>query len=208
MLKFTRLQTIAILLICFLGSALAIPSLVGPHNMPSWLPMRHFNLGLDLQGGSYLLLEVDAEAVKRERLENAVDEVRGLLRTADLRAAGVAVEGNGLIVRLADPGDAPRITDALRPLTQASLPGEVPDFTIVPEAGRLRLDFGQQALTNRVSKAVDQSLEIVRRRIDETGVNEPIVARQGASRVLVQLPGVTDPGRIKQLGRASCRERV
>lgn len=199
MLKFSRLQTIAILVICFLGSALAIPSLVGPHNMPSWLPMRHFNLGLDLQGGSYLLLEVDAEAVKRERLENAVDEVRGLLRTADLRVAGVGVEGSGLVVRLADPGDAARVTDALRPLTQASLPGEIADFTIVPEAGRLRLDFGQQALTNRVSKAVDQSLEIVRRRIDETGVNEPVVARQGASRVLVQLPGVTDPGRIKRL---------
>lgn len=199
MLNFSKVRTAIILLVCFLGIVLSIPSLIGPANIPSWLPVRHFNLGLDLQGGSYLLLEVDAEAVKRERLENATDEIRGLLRTAELRVAGVAVDGNGVVVRLADPSDAPRVTDALAPLTRGTMPGELGDFTIVPEAGRLRLDFGPQALANRVSKAVDQSLEIVRRRIDETGVNEPIVARQGQSRVLVQLPGVTDPGRIKRL---------
>ncbi|MFV3076052.1 protein translocase subunit SecD [Niveispirillum fermenti] len=199
MLNFSKARTTIILLICFLGVLVSIPSLIGSHNIPSWMPARHFNLGLDLQGGSYLLLEVDAEAVKRERLDNATDEARGLMRSAEVRTTGVAVDGDGIIVRLADQADAARATEALRPMTQGALPGEVGDFSIVPETGRLRLAFSQQALANRVSKAVDQSLEIVRRRIDETGVNEPMVARQGASRVLVQLPGVTDPGRIKRL---------
>lgn len=199
MLNFSKLRTWVILMTCLLGVVLSVPSLIGPANMPSWLPMRHFNLGLDLQGGSYLLLEVDAQAVKRERLENATDEVRGLLRGGDIRTSGVAIDGDGVLVRLADGNDAARATELLRPMTQGALPGELGDFTITQETGRLRLDFGPQALANRVSKAVEQSLEIVRRRIDETGTNEPIVARQGAARVLVQLPGVTDPGRVKRL---------
>jgi SecD/SecF fusion protein len=199
MLNFSKARTALILGICLLGVLLSVPSLIGPGNMPSWLPMRHFNLGLDLQGGSYLLLEVDAEAVKRERLESATDEARSLLRAGDLRVGGVAVDGDGIIVRLVDQNDANRAAELLRPMSQGALPGEQGDFTITPEVGRVRLAFGQQALANRVSKAVEQSLEIVRRRIDETGVNEPIVARQGAARVLVQLPGVTDPGRIKRL---------
>jgi SecD/SecF fusion protein len=199
MLNFSKLRTALILGICLLGVLLSVPSLIGPANIPSWLPMRHFNLGLDLQGGSYLLLEVDAEAVKRERLESATDEARSLLRAGDLRVSGVVVDGDGINVRLVDQNDANRAVELLRPMSQGTLPGETGDFTITQEVGRIRLAFGQQALTNRVGKAVEQSLEIVRRRIDETGVNEPIVARQGAARVLVQLPGVTDPGRIKRL---------
>lgn len=199
MLNFSKTRTAIILAICVLGVLLSIPSLIGPSNIPSWLPARHFNLGLDLQGGSYLLLEVDAEAVKRERLENATDEARTLLRTDNVRVGGATVDGDSVVVRLVDAGDAARATEALRPLTQGALPGESGDFSIVNEGDRLRLNFGQQAHANRVSKAVEQSLEIIRRRIDETGVNEPVVARQGASRILVQLPGVTDPGRIKRL---------
>lgn len=199
MLNFSKTRTAVILLICVLGVLLSIPSLMGASNIPSWLPARHFNLGLDLQGGSYLLLEVDAAAVKRERLEGATDEARSLLRAGDLRPGGISLDGDSVIVRLVDPNDTARASELLRPLTQGNLPGEPGDFTITPESDRLRLVFTPQALTNRVSKAVEQSLEIVRRRIDETGVNEPIVARQGSSRILVQLPGVTDPGRIKRL---------
>lgn len=198
MLNFTRSRTILIFVVCFLGVILSLPSLLPAGTIPSWVPARHFNLGLDLQGGSYLLLEVDREAVRKERVEAASEQVRSLLREQNIRPTGVAVQGNDIQVGLPDEGQVAAAETALRPLL-APPDLSQPEFASSRDGRTLRLTLTEQGLAARVSKAVEQSLEIVRRRIDETGVNEPVIARQGQGRILVQLPGVTDPGRIKRL---------
>ncbi|WP_114393094.1 protein translocase subunit SecD [Oleisolibacter albus] len=199
MLNFSPLKTGLIALVCFLGVLLSIPSLVPHGTLPDWLPARHFNLGLDLQGGSYLLLEVDSQAVRRERMDSAADQARTLLRDANQRPTGVAVQDDSLLIGFADPDQVEAGRTALSPLVQGTVPGQAGEFEASSDGRQLRLRLTEQGFQNRLSRVVEQSLEIVRRRIDETGVNEPMVARQGAGRILVQLPGVTDPGRIKRL---------
>ncbi|WP_207485712.1 protein translocase subunit SecD [Arenibaculum pallidiluteum] len=203
MLHFSRFKTTVIVVICALGVLLTIPNFIPQGTLPSWAPHPHVNLGLDLQGGSYLLLEVDTQAVARERLDAAVEAARTALRSAGLRYTDLGVRGDAVSVRLSDPSQVDVLRGALGDLLAATPgPDGVPraefSFDAAPD-GLITIRLSDVALQARASRAVEQSLEIVRRRIDETGVNEPIVARQGAQRILVQLPGVADPSRIKRL---------
>lgn len=195
MLYFSRWKTVSVVLICLLALALASPNLLSREEadaLPGWLPHRQITLGLDLQGGSHLLLQVDTAAVVRERLEGLVDGVRDELRKARIRYQGLGVDGNAVSVTIPDSG---QVDEARRLLVEVD-----PDAQIeAGDNGRLQLELSEQALRQRESAAVDQSIEIVRRRIDETGVREPTIQRQGSDRILVQLPGVDDPQRIKAL---------
>jgi preprotein translocase subunit SecD len=162
------------------------------------------HLGLDLRGGSYLLLEVDMNAVIRERLDSLADAARTGLRRAGIAHFLVtpAPDQNRIAVRLDEPDKQEPAAAALRELIAANSQGS---------GGRADLELGSAAdgsftvtllpaaLKERASAAVQQSIEIVRRRIDETGVVDPQIARQGESRIVVQLPGIEDPNRIKQL---------
>jgi SecD/SecF fusion protein len=199
MLQFTKAKTFLIWAVCLLGVLLSIPSLVGPGRLPDWLPQRHVNLGLDLQGGSYLLLEVDTAAVERERLESALDGVRKGLRAAGIRFTDLGVHDTAVTFAVADPEQAANLQDALKELLAERDSNGGPEYELKVSEGRASITLPQAALTDRIQRAVAQSIEIVRRRIDETGVNEPVIARQGTSRILVQLPGVSDPARIKRL---------
>jgi SecD/SecF fusion protein len=202
MLHFSKFKTTLIAAICALGVLLTIPNFIKPGVLPDWVPHRHVNLGLDLQGGSYLLLEVDVEAVARERLDAAVETVRGALRRAGLRYTDLGVRDGAVAFRLGEPERRDELRGLLADLlapTGSPLPAQ-PEFALEAEAdGSVRLRLSESALQARAGRAVEQSIEIVRRRIDETGVNEPVIARQGATRILVQLPGVADPSRTKRL---------
>src|SRR3990172_4559787 len=177
--------------------------------LPKWLPHQQINLGLDLRGGSHLLLEVDVAKVMAERLEALVEGARSELRMARIGYSGLGVRpGNMVSLKLRDVAQIPQAVEALRklavPVTRSGLGlglgGGVPDMTVSSESdGTIMLRLSAEALTERASNAVQQSIEIVRRRIDETGVNEPTIQRQGSDRILVQLPGVGDPDRIKRL---------
>jgi len=170
----------------------------------SWLPAKQANLGLDLQGGAHLLLEVDVGAVTRERLEGLLDEVRNTMREARIGYTNLGIEGESVRFRVREAADVAKTREALRPLsrpiTNAVLGTSVRDVTVeVAEDGQARLTLTPEAIEARRSAAVDQSLEIVRRRVDETGTKEPIIQRQGQNRILVQLPGAQDPEQIKRL---------
>ena len=177
--------------------------------LPKWLPLQQINLGLDLRGGSHLLLEVDVAKVMVERLEALVEGARSELRTARIGYAGLGVRpGNAVSLKLRDAAQLPQAVEALRklavPVTRSGLglglSGGTLDMTVTSEAdGTITMRLSPEALVERASNAVQQSIEIVRRRIDETGVNEPTIQRQGSDRILVQLPGVGDPDRIKRL---------
>ena len=197
MMYFSKLKTTLILAVCVLGALLCLPNLM-PAPAPG-VPWRKVNLGLDLRGGSYLLLEVDMSAVVRERLDTLADAVRTTLRGKVQLAGAPAAQPaqNRVVFRVRDPAQQDEAIRLMREVATGSGPAEF-DAAAQPD-GTVALTLLPQALRERANAAVLQSIEIVRRRIDETGVVEPQIARQGESRITVQLPGVEDPNRIKEL---------
>jgi preprotein translocase subunit SecD len=200
MLYFSRTKTLLIMAICLLGVLLGLPNLFA--RPATWMPWRTVHLGLDLRGGSYLLLEVDMKAVVRERLDGLMDGVRQTLRQGQIfyQTLETQADQNRVVLKLRDPSKTEAAVAALRPLAgqDANTGAADLDVSSTPD-GTVMLTLSPAALAQRASGAVDQSIEIVRRRIDETGVIDPQITRQGQSRIVVQLPGVSDPDRIKQL---------
>ncbi len=195
MLHFPTWKKILISTVCVIGFFYALPNLFSEgtfDGFPDWMPGKQINLGLDLQGGSHLLLEVEVETVVREQLESMVDALRITLRTARVRYSGLGIERNGVVFRLRDPERIEAIREQVEGLNTDT---EV----TVNENGFFRLELTEEAIRERRNNAVSQSIEIVRRRIDETGTREPTIQRQGKDRILVQLPGVKDPERVKRL---------
>jgi protein-export membrane protein SecD len=194
---YSRWKIIGILGIVVLGLLLALPNLAGP-GLQSVLPFeRQIRLGLDLKGGSYLLLQVDVAAAERERLENALDNVRRALRTANVQYLGLSVADGQIKFQLRDPARADDARTALEPVAGK---GVNADYSItIDDKGDVALKPSDTAALDRARDAVERSIEIVRRRVDETGVNEPSIARQGDDRIVVQLPGLQDPDRLKRL---------
>jgi SecD/SecF fusion protein len=178
-----------------------VPNFIAPATLPAWLPQPRINLGLDLQGGSHLLLEVDMKTVLKERLINARSEVRQALLKAQVPHQGLGVLDQGVSVQFASDQDLTAGRKALADLLQTRSEGSANALLYDQklDGNRLIITLSPVALTDLATKAVGQSVSIVRRRIDETGVNEPVVARQGRDRILVELPGVSDPDRIKRL---------
>ncbi len=200
MMYFSRMKTTIILAVCLLGVLLGVPNLFPAP--ASWVPWRTVHLGLDLRGGSYLLLEVDMKAVIKERLDSLMDGVRQALRTGQIfyQSLDAQPDQNRIVLRLRDPAKTDDAVAALRPLISQDGSTGQPDMSIGSNPdGTITLTLSPVALSRRASGAVEQSIEIIRRRIDETGVVDPQITRQGESRIVVQLPGVGDPDRIKQL---------
>lgn len=192
MLQFSKWKIAFIAAVCALGVVFAVPNLFPrAGGLPDWLAERQVNLGLDLQGGSHLLLEVDFEALLRERLQALVDDTRSTLRKERVGYSGLGVSGNSVHFRLISPASEEQARELLSDLDE--------DIEVVVENGEFTLAYSEKAIEARRNSAVDQSIEIIRRRIDETGVREPTIQRQGEDRVLVQLPGVKDPDHIKAL---------
>lgn len=176
-----------------LGITFAFPNLLTREQtdkLPSWL--QPVSLGLDLQGGSYLLLEVDTVYVVREQLTSLVETVRTNLRKEKIKYSDLGAKGDLVSVRIIEAEDRIKARDFLRKLD--------PDAALdVRDDGSMVLKYSEEAVKRRKMSAVEQSLEIVRRRIDELGTREPSIQRQGEDRIVVQLPGVKDPDRIKSL---------
>ena len=195
MLYFGRVKTALIFGVCVLGALLCLPNLLP--RPASWMPWRQVHLGLDLRGGSYLLLQVDMAAVRKERLDAMLDNARQAL-AGKYRSLAEPPGENRLTVALRDPAQAPAALASLRTLSTTADGAQEFDIATQPD-GALVLTPNDAAMRNRANAAVQQSIEIVRRRIDATGVLDPQITRQGDSRIVVQLPGVDDPNRIKQL---------
>jgi len=195
MVYFAKWKIVTVLLVCIAGLIFAAPNFVDDktaRSLPDWLPHQQVSLGLDLQGGSHLLLEVEVNAVIREQLEALVDEVRVELRKAKIRYSGLGLDGvTGVKVTIREAAKTEDARNLLRRLditTNTSVDGET-----------IRIVLSDRAIADRRNAAMSQSVEIVRRRIDQTGTREPTIQRQGDDRILVQLPGVKDPERIKRL---------
>ena len=205
MLFFTRWKALAILLTALVVCMCAVPNFF-PENVvrtwPSWA-QRHVVLGLDLQGGSHLLLEVDASAVRKEQLQSVADDVLRVLRQARIPFTGRAVRGNNVEVRITRDTDVETALAKLRELSQP-LSGILGtsgqrNITITENGGLITLSPSDPAITERVRQAVDQSIQIIERRVNELGLVEPTIQREGIDRILVQVPGLQDPSRLKEM---------
>src|SRR4051812_14008751 len=195
MLYFANWKVILICAVCAAGLFLTIPNLFTERQLaglPSWVPQKQVALGLDLRGGSYLLLEVDVAAAERDRLNSVEETARNTLRDTKIGYTGLANQGNAVVFTIRDPGQIAAARQALQRLDTDLAVEIAPDG-----AGTIR--FRQAASEARRRQAVDQSIEIIRRRIDETGTKEPTIQREGQQRILVQLPGVDNPEHVKAL---------
>jgi protein-export membrane protein SecD len=207
MLYIPTWRIVATAVVVALGVLFAIPTFLPAGQVEKWPGVfrQQINLGLDLQGGSHLLLEVDVAAVLREKLESIVEQVRTAMRNERINYIGLGANSDSVRLQLRDTNDIERARTTLRaiaqPVSLGSLLGTTARDTAVAidEAGRVRITLTREAIEDRKRAAIEQSLEIVRRRIDETGTKEPNIQRQGTDRILVQLPGEQNPERIKRL---------
>ncbi len=205
MMYFARWKALAIIGTCLFGLLLCLPNLLPRDSLPGWA--RQISLGLDLRGGSYLLLEVDTTQMVRERLEAVVDATRRGAAAANPRIlyTGLAADQaeRRVTLRATDPARAADVARLIRDIAIAvptATGATQPDIEVTTAAeGTVTATLTEVGLRAKSQNAVEQSIEIVRRRIDETGVAEALIARQGQNRILVQLPGVEDPARIKAL---------
>jgi preprotein translocase subunit SecD/SecD/SecF fusion protein len=203
MLYFTRAKTYGILLLCALGVLLSLPNLwPRPAFLPSFVPWSQVHLGLDLRGGSYLLLQIDFDAVEKQDLNGLVDQTRQTMRTAGLGYTGLHanIPNHQVVLHILNESDTPAVMAALNKLVTYAPNASSPNVAIAQAPdGSITISIPHQTLIAREAQAVAQSITIIQRRIDGSGVLNPTIARQGTDEIVVQLPGVSDPDRVKTL---------
>ncbi|HWN49567.1 MAG TPA: protein translocase subunit SecD, partial [Xanthobacteraceae bacterium] len=207
MLYFSRTKAAAILLTALVVCSFTIPNFFSEQTVKSWpaWAQRRLVLGLDLQGGSHILLEVDQNDIRKQRLDTLRDEVLRTLREARVTWANApAVRGNSVEVRLREGADFPTAFAKLRDLSQplgGVLQGNGMRTLEVVDAGGglVRITPSDAAMIERTRQTIDQSVPIIEKRINELGLVEPTVQRQGTDRILVQVPGLGDPRRLLEL---------
>ncbi len=169
--------------------------------MPSWLPHNTVSLGLDLQGGSYVLLEVDLEDVMKDRLESTLGDIRRTLRKAHIGYADLRTSGDSVSVRIIEAEQFDTALAALKDVNPTlsgavfSVGGREYEVT-QPGRGVISMRMTDQYKKQTETEIVSQSIEVVRRRIDELGTKEPGIEQQGKDRIVVQVPGLQDPTRL------------
>ena len=203
----TRWKAISILLTTFVVCLLIVPNLLPAQMVQSWpkWAQRHIVLGLDLQGGSHILLEVDSGAVRKEKVDSLRDDVRRVVRENRLGSpAQVVVRGASVEFRIREGVDPTLALQKLRELSQPlggilSATGQRTLEVVDVGSGLYRLTPTEPAIIERIRQSVEQSIQIVERRVNELGTVEPTIQRQGVDRILVQVPGLQDPSRLKEL---------
>lgn len=222
MLRFTRTKIVATLAVILIGLSLAVPSFVPadsrkafmaslPSWFPSWIiPSRAIVLGLDLQGGSQILLEIDQPDLVRSMVTGLRDDVRRVLREAAVSPeGGIRVVNRGVELRIPDAAARAKVMPKLRELAQPinnPLAGGGGQTLAIneSESGTIQLTLTDAGVNERTRRAVTQAIEVIRRRIDFGGTKEPSIQQQGSDRILVQVPGLQNPQELEdQLGKTA-----
>jgi len=215
MLQFSRFQTAGILLLVLLGALFAAPNLMSEatrNSLPGFMPKTTINLGLDLQGGSYLLLGVDTSKVIDDRMKATMGDIRREMRPSSAaNRERVAIgsltydeKNNVISFRPANASDLDEAEKRIRATTRDSVGGGLGlglrTYTVTPQDdGRITIAMTPEAEQYYANEAVSDSVEVVRRRIDPAGNKEVLIAPQGADRIVVQVPGDNDPEALKAL---------
>ena len=204
-MKTSRSLVITYVAIILMGLLVALPNALPPNLLQKWpafLPHQQVSLGLDLRGGAHLVLEVDETDLMKERMQGLAREARQDLRTANIRASGFNAAGDRVAITLTDPAQADEAREVLNKLAtpvSSGLSAGQADIEVTEADGKLALAMTEAGKRQALDHAVEQSLEVIRQRVDQVGVSEPTIQRVGANRILVQLPGAQDPTRLRQL---------
>ncbi|MDC0397356.1 protein translocase subunit SecD [Candidatus Pelagibacter sp.] len=163
---------------------------------------KKINLGLDLQGGSYLLLEIDNTPVIEQKLQNLTSTIRNYFKDQNIKINNIKIEDKNIFFNV-DEQSKQTIIDTFTD-ENSDINPYYPSFKShqlnIEDTGlNLKVNFSKQGLINLKTSSQDQAIEIVRRRIDEVGTNEPNILKRGNNRILVELPGLDDPMRVKSL---------
>lgn len=205
MLHFERWKIALIALVTLTGVLFTAPNFMSKETLasfPAFLPSKQVNLGLDLRGGSYLLLRVETEGINKDRLQSQMNDVRRALRDAKVLYTGLSVQGDSIVVRITKQEDveaAEKAIEALSTLIAGNvLTGSIGerDIAVSVDGTQITVTNTAAAILARSQSAIQQSMEIVRRRVDEMGTTEPVIQQQGLDRILVQVPGLDDPQRL------------
>ena len=212
MLRFATWKIVAILSMTAFALLIIVPSLLPPgaraaliDHMPGFIPVRTIVLGLDLQGGSHVLLEVDSNEVIKTEVQNLRDDARRLLREERIPiTGGIGLLPRGIQVHV-NPEERDKIMPKLQQLATpignpllrgpSAQPLEINDMG----SGTIQVLVTDAAINDRVRRAVDQSIEVLRRRVDALGTTEPNIQRQGNDRILVEVPGLQNPEKLKEI---------
>tara|TARA_R110002050_G_scaffold847_1_gene5868 strand:- start:8450 stop:10036 length:1587 start_codon:yes stop_codon:yes gene_type:complete len=196
MVYVARWRVILVLFVCLLGAWFSIPNFFNKSDVkawPSFLYNEQVNLGLDLQGGSSILLEVDLKNVIKDYLASTIDEIRRSLRKEKIGYVNLGNNNKEIYFTLRNIDDQSNVKKLLKKLMGQDV------VLDINENGSVKAQISDDTRKERVRMAISQSIEIVRRRIDEMGTKEPSIQQQGEDRILVQLPGVDNPGQVKSL---------
>jgi protein-export membrane protein SecD len=210
MLHFQRWKMILVFGVVIAGILFALPNLFPAATMarlPAWLPHKQVNLGLDLQGGAHLLYQIDEKEMVQDWLNTIRGDVRETLRRARIGYTDLAlnVANRSVSVKIRDAVDEDKAYDELRKLAQP-IGGNVfsgfsgYDMDVAKEGtDGVSLTITDVGMTHRMGNAIQASIETIRRRVDAFGTTEPSIQREGRDRVLVQVPGIQDVQRLKEL---------
>lgn len=196
MLDFPRWKVVMVMTITLFFILTALPNALPQAwlgKIPGFLPSKTVPLGLDLRGGSHLLLELDFNAYKREHFSNVRDGLRETLRKAKVGYTDLRASGNEVSLRI-----RPETVGADVKLSELFSKVD-PDLSNEDKDGLTRFYYDDAKLKALQIRLLEQSIEIVNRRVNETGTKEPIVQRQGTDRIVVQVPGLADPAQLKNL---------
>jgi preprotein translocase subunit SecD len=194
MLNLLRWQTYAIIIVTVLAGLLALPNLLPASvlgELPAWYQASRINLGLDLRGGAHFLLEADLRGVMNERLTNLSDSVRGEMRKQQVTYKSVDVEsGKAVILVLREEAQRAKALEGVRTID--------PTLSLSGAGDTIRIAYAETDLVRKRKEVIDQSIEILRRRVDPTGLIEPTIVRQGDDRIVLEVPGIKDTTELKR----------
>ena len=199
MLYFSKLRIIFITLFSLLFIAIASSNLF---KFDDDFFDKKINLGLDLQGGSYLLLEIDNVPVIEQKLQNLTTTIRNYFKEQNIKINNIKIEGENIFFNVDDQSKQTIIdtfTDENSDINPYYPRFKSHQLNIEDTGLNLKVNFSKQGLITLKTSSQDQAIEIVRRRIDEVGTNEPNILKRGNNRILVELPGLDDPMRVKSL---------
>ncbi len=207
MLGFPQWKVWTILATLVLGVLFAVPNFIPAATLkqvPAFLPTGTLNLGLDLRGGSYIMLEAAVDDVRKQRLDSLEEIARTELADAEgggVRFRDLGILGNAVSLTVIDPTQLDRAVETLRKVTRpvGNLTGQRDVDVAVVDGNRVTLTPTDAGITAATNSAMEQAVEVIRRRIDELGTREPTIVRQGDNRIVVQVPGLQDPSALKAL---------
>ncbi len=191
MINYPIWKSFTVISLVIIGIIFSIPSIIYDDESDNWFLKNKINLGLDLQGGSYLLLEVQIEVLYKEELENFSDSLRLIARENSSKINKIIINENDVQVILENNDKINQIKDRFFEMYRG--------VKIQIDENKIIVKLDDMYKKTIQDSAIKQSLEIVRKRIDESGTKEPLIQRSGKKRILLQLPGVKNPERIKEL---------